>query len=103
MHLSSPKVGLFCARSAEVRRIRGKISFVTRARAALRRALWDPGALSDISRMTVGKTCLDDSFPEMATHMASAPDRFSLAGLSMGVCLHGDHNELPRGREARAV
>jgi len=40
--------------------------------------------------MTVGETRLDDSFSEMATRiLASAPDRFSLAGLSMGgyVCM----------------
>ena len=55
-------------------------------------ALWDPQLrfLSDISLMTVGESHLDDSFPEMAARiLASAPDRFSLAGLSMGgyVCM----------------
>ena len=55
-------------------------------------ALWDPQLrlLSDISWMTVGDTSLDDNFPEMAARiLASAPDRFSLAGLSMGgyVCM----------------
>ncbi len=55
-------------------------------------ALWDPQLrwLSDVSRMMVGETRLDDSFPDMASRiLASAPDRFSLAGLSMGgyVCM----------------
>ena len=55
-------------------------------------ALWDPQLrlLRNISRMTIGETRLDDSFPEMAARiLTSAPDRFSLAGLSMGgyVCM----------------
>ena len=55
-------------------------------------ALWGPQLrlLKDISRMTAGETRLDDSLPDMAARiLASAPDRFSLAGLSMGgyVCM----------------
>ena len=55
-------------------------------------ALWDPQLrwLGDVTRMTVGETRLDDSFTDMAARiLASAPERFSLAGLSMGgyVCM----------------
>lgn len=41
--------------------------------------------LADVAAMTVGDTLHDDSLPAMATRvLAAAPDRFALAGLSMG-------------------
>lgn len=41
--------------------------------------------LSDIAEVTVGDTLQDDSLPAMARRiLAAAPDRFALAGLSMG-------------------
>lgn len=41
--------------------------------------------LADIAEITVGDTLQDDSLPAMARRvLAAAPDRFALAGLSMG-------------------
>ena len=55
-------------------------------------ALWEPQIdwLSDIAEPTVGDTLQDDSLSNMAARILdAAPDRFALAGLSMGgyVCM----------------
>ena len=50
-------------------------------------ALWKPQIdwLSDIAEPTVGDTLQDDSLSNMAARILdAAPDRFALAGLSMG-------------------
>ena len=51
------------------------------------RALWEPqlAGLADIAEMTVGDLTHDDSMAGMAQSvLAAAPERFALAGLSMG-------------------
>jgi pimeloyl-ACP methyl ester carboxylesterase len=50
-------------------------------------ALWDAqvAGLADVARMTVADTLSDDSIPAMATRLLdTAPERFAIAGLSMG-------------------
>ena len=50
-------------------------------------ALWEPqlAALSDIAEITVADLTRDESLPLMAARvLAEAPERFALAGLSMG-------------------
>lgn len=59
-------------------------------------ALWAPQSnwLAEIADIRVGNTLLDDSFSGMAARiLEAAPDRFSLAGLSMGgyVCMEIMH------------
>lgn len=50
-------------------------------------ALWNAqvAGLADVARMTVADTLSDDSIPAMATRLLdTAPERFAIAGLSMG-------------------
>ena len=51
------------------------------------RALWEPqlAALADVADMTVGDHTRHDTMGEIASSiLAKAPERFALAGLSMG-------------------